>query len=374
MLFSTCAGQPEGAFSMTAVLRIRRLLALAACCAGVVVLVAACGDSSNSSAQGNPNIKVPADAIAVVGAKPVLKSEFDALLQEYFDSTYKVNKQPVPKQGSAEYTQAVQKVVAYLIQKTELEQEAAKRGITVTKADVDGKIKQDILQFFKGKRALLLAAMQKQGVTMAEFRQTVAFSVLQSKLVAKLTVNDKVTEAEMQKFYAQNKATQFTKPAERLVKHILVKTKAKADQLYTQLQNGADFAKLAKKNSTDTGSAKQGGKLGLVAENGLVKPFAKVAFSIPTNTISKPVRSQFGWHIIEAYGPIHPAVVTSFAKAKAGIKTNLLSAKNSAKMSGFSTTMTKDFAKKIAYASGYAPPSSTSTPTSTSVIPGATGG
>ena len=359
---------------MTAVLRIRRLAVLAACCVAVVALVAACGDSSSSNSSSNPNIKVPANAIAVVGAQTISQSEFNSLMQEYLDSTYTVNKQPVPKKGSPEYDQAVQKVVSYLVQKSELEQEAAKRGITVTKADVDKKINQDILQFFKGKRALLLAAMKKQGVTMAEFRQTVAFSVLQSKLVAKVTAGNQVTDAEIRKFYDQNKTTQFTKPAERLVKHILVKTKAKADQLYTQLKNGADFAKLAKKNSTDTGSAKQGGKLGLVAENGLVKPFAKVAFSIPTNTISKPVRSQFGWHIIEAYGPVHPAVVTSFAKAKAGIKTNILSAKNSSSMSGFSTTMTKDFAKKIAYASGYAPPSSTSTPTTTSVIPGATGG
>jgi foldase protein PrsA len=355
---------------MTAVLRIRRFAVLAACCVAVVALVAACGDSSSSNSQGNTNIKVPADAVVVVGTKAIPKSDFDSLMAEYCQSTYKANKQPCPKSGSTQYNADVQKVVGYLVQKSELEQEAAKRGITVTKADVDNKIKQDVLQFFKGKQALLLAAMQKQGVTMAEFRQTVAFSVLQAKLVAQLTKSVKVTDAEMRKYYAQNKASQFTKPAERLVKHILVKTKAEADKLYTQLQNGGDFATLAKKNSTDTGSAKQGGKLGLVAENGLVKPFAKVAFAIPTNTISKPVHSQFGWHIIEAYGPVHAAVVTSYAKAKSSIQTNLKSAKNSALMSSFSNTMTKDFANKIAYASGYAPPASTSTPTTTSVIPG----
>jgi foldase protein PrsA len=359
---------------MTAVLRIRRFVVLAACCGAVVALVAACGDSSSSNSSSNPNIKVPSDAIAVIGTKPIPKSEFDALLQEYLDSTYKVNKQPIPKQGSPEYTQAVQKVVSYLVQKSELEQEAAKRGITVSAADVDKKINQDIVQFFKNKKALLLAAMKKQGVTMAEFRQTVAFSVLQTKLVAQLTKNNKVTEAEVKKYYDQNKTTQFTKPAQRLIAHILVKTKAQADSLYKKLQNGADFAKLAKKYSTDTGSAKQGGQLGLQAENALVKPFAKVAFAIPTNTISKPVHSQFGWHIIKPYGPVVPAVVTPYAKAKATIETNLKSAKDNSTMSGFSTTMTKDFAKKIAYASGYAPPSSTSTPTTTSVIPGATGG
>jgi foldase protein PrsA len=359
---------------MTAVLRIRRLAVLAACCVAVVVLVAACGDSSSSNSSSNPNIKVPSDAVAVVGTKTIPKSEFDSLMQEYCKSTYTANKQPCPKQGSTQYDADVQKVVSYLVQKSELEQEAAKRGITVTAADIDAKIKQDVLQFFKGKQALLLAAMKKQNVSMAEFRQTVAFSVLQAKLVAKLTKGNTVTAADVQKYYDQNKASQFTKPAERLVKHILVKTKAEADKLYTQLKNGADFATLAKKDSTDTGSAKQGGKLGLVAENGLVKPFAKVAFSIPTNTISKPVHSQFGWHIIEAYGPVHAATVTPFAKAKASIETNLKSAKNDSTMSAFSTKMTKDYAKKIAYANGYAPPASTTAPQTTSVIPGATGG
>jgi foldase protein PrsA len=359
---------------MTAVLRIRRLAVLAACCVAVVALVAACGDSSSSNSSGNPNIKVPTAAIAVVGTKAIPKSEFDALLKEYQDSTYTANKQPVPKQGSTQYDADVQKVVSYLVQKSELEQEAAKRGITVTSADVDKKINQDVLQFFKGKNALLLAAMKKQGVTMDEFRQTVAFSVLQAKLVAALTKNNTVTEAEIKKYYDQNKTSQFTKPAQRLIAHILVKTKALANTIYTKLQNGGDFAKLAKKYSTDTGSAKQGGKLGLQAENALVKPFAKVAFALPTNTISKPVHSQFGWHIIKPYGPVVPAVVTSYAKAKATIATNLKSAKNNSTMSGFSTTMTKDYAKKIAYASGYAPPASTTAPQTTSVIPGATGG
>ena len=81
------------------------------------------------------------------------------------------------------------------------------------------------------------------------------------------------------------------------MRHIVVKTKAKADELYAQLEDGADFAKLAKANSTDKGSAKNGGKLP-VQKGTTVAPFDKVAFELETNEISKPVKTTFGWHII----------------------------------------------------------------------------
>ncbi len=63
----------------------------------------------------------------VVNGQQISQATFDGLLQEYFSGTYTANKQPVPKKGSAEYTAAVQKVVQYLVQKSELEQQAKKR-------------------------------------------------------------------------------------------------------------------------------------------------------------------------------------------------------------------------------------------------------
>jgi foldase protein PrsA len=349
---------------MTAVLRNRHFAVLAACCAALALVVTACGSSSSSSSG------VPSDAVAVVNGQPVSKTEFDALLQEYFTGTFKANKQPIPSKGSPAYTASVQKVMSYLVQKTELEQEAKKNGVVVTPKDIDNGIKKDILQFFKGSRAKLLEAMKKQGVSMAEFRQTVAFSVLQTKLVAKLTANDKISDKQALAYYNQNKKTQFTKAPQRLIEHILVKTKAQAQSLYDQIQKGASFAALAKKYSTDTSSGKQGGKLGLQAENALVKPFAKVAFALPTNVLSKPVHSQFGWHLIQAYGPVIPAFVTPFSKAKGTIVAGLLQTKKTDTMSNFQKQMTTFYDTRVKYASGYAPPATTQAPTTTSVIPG----
>lgn len=80
--------------------------------------------------------------------------------------------------------------------------------------------------------------------------------------------------------------------------HILVATKDLADQLETELAGGADFAELAKANSTDTGTAPNGGDLGWFTRDEMVKPFADAAFALQPGETSAPVETEFGWHII----------------------------------------------------------------------------
>jgi peptidyl-prolyl cis-trans isomerase D len=76
----------------------------------------------------------------------------------------------------------------------------------------------------------------------------------------------------------------------------------KARELLKQARAGADFAKLARENSQDYGSAMRGGDLGWTSRNGWVKPFADAAFSAPVGAIVGPIRTQFGWHIIKVTG------------------------------------------------------------------------
>lgn len=92
------------------------------------------------------------------------------------------------------------------------------------------------------------------------------------------------------------------------VRHILLKqdvnmTDAEAlkqvNNLYEQLKSGKDFGLMAKQYSLDAGSAAKGGDLGWVVPDELVKPFAEAMNELPLHTVSKPVKSQFGWHLIE---------------------------------------------------------------------------
>lgn len=80
--------------------------------------------------------------------------------------------------------------------------------------------------------------------------------------------------------------------------HILVSTEDLARELYQRATGGADFAQLARSNSVDTTTAVTGGELGWFTYEQMVEPFSEVAFSTEPGSISEPVETQFGWHII----------------------------------------------------------------------------
>lgn len=92
------------------------------------------------------------------------------------------------------------------------------------------------------------------------------------------------------------------------VRHILLKQDAtmtseeasrQAQNLYQQLKSGKDFATMAKNYSLDVGSGAKGGDLGWVDEGELVPQFEKAMKALPLHTVSKPVKTPYGWHLIE---------------------------------------------------------------------------
>ncbi len=92
------------------------------------------------------------------------------------------------------------------------------------------------------------------------------------------------------------------------VRHILIKQDAstteeqaqkRIDNLYEQLKSGKSFTKLAKEYSKDLASASEGGDLGWVTPEALVPAFAEVMIGLPLNTISRPIKTGFGWHLVE---------------------------------------------------------------------------
>ncbi len=114
-------------------------------------------------------------------------------------------------------------------------------------------------------------------------------------------VSPVVTDAAVQAAYKANYAG---KPGPEQVdaRHILVKTQAEAQAIITQLNHGANFAKLAQKYSIDPGAA-NGGELGWFTQDQMVPVFANAAFALKPGEYTKtPVQSQFGWHVILSEG------------------------------------------------------------------------
>ena len=86
--------------------------------------------------------------------------------------------------------------------------------------------------------------------------------------------------------------------AQATARHILVSTEAKCNELKTAIEGGADFAQVARENSTCP-SSRQGGDLGTFGPGQMVKEFDSVGVSAPLNEVQGPVKTQFGYHLLE---------------------------------------------------------------------------
>ena len=107
------------------------------------------------------------------------------------------------------------------------------------------------------------------------------------------------SDATLHKIYDEAAAQQ--KPQEEIhARHILVATEADAQAVLKRLRAGEDFAKVAKEVSKDPGS--EGGDLGWFTRERMVPAFADAAFKLQQGQFSEPVKTQFGWHIIQVEG------------------------------------------------------------------------
>jgi peptidyl-prolyl cis-trans isomerase C len=142
--------------------------------------------------------------------------------------------------------------------------------------------------------------------------------IQQSNLLAglmfqQIAEQQKVDDAAVQAYYEQHR-NEYEQVRAR---HILIRAQgspvpadgkadltdaealAKAEEIRKRLQGGEDFAKVAQAESYDSGSGAQGGELGSFTRGRMVPEFEKAAFSLPVGEISEPVRTPFGYHIIQ---------------------------------------------------------------------------
>jgi foldase protein PrsA len=319
----------------------------------IVVVAAGCGGGSKS---------VASDSVAVVGSDQITKSEFNFLIAGA-KSQALAAKATFPKPGTADYKTLQDKAMAYLVQEKELEQKGKDIGVEVTDADVDKQIAQIKKQYFGGSEKAFQAQLKQQGFTLPLLKIYQRGNLLSDKLYKKITADAKVTDAAIQKYYNENK-TQYTKVQSRDVRHILVNSKAKADDLELQLKAGGDFAALAKKYSKDTLSAVKGGKL-TIEKGKTVAEFDKAAFALKTNAISPPVHTQYGWHIIQALSAVKPASTQPLSAVKETIRQNLLSQKKTDLFQKWLDGVKKDYEKSVRYQTGYVPEATTATTAAT---------
>ncbi len=151
--------------------------------------------------------------------------------------------------------------------------------------------------------------------------------------VADLARKHEPTEQELHRAYEQE-IGRYTTPEKRRISHILIEVPAsgggdsdqqalaKARELEQRLRAGADFAKLAKADSADSGSAQQGGDLGYTGAGTLPQELEQAVSKLKVGEITEPVRTSYGYHIGKLT-EFTPSVRKSFEQARAEIEKNV---------------------------------------------------
>ena len=333
-----------------------------------LILVALAG-AMLAAGCGSGKKNVGANEVAVVGDRSITKEQFDKVVTQACAS-YKQQGQKCPEPGTEQYAALRKQAMQFLVQRVEFDQKADELGLKVSDAEVDKQLQKIKAQFF-GKNgqcdakceAKYRAEIKKQNLTDEQVHQDVRANVVQNKIYEKVTSDVEVSEKEIDDYYKKNKQ-QYVQPASRDVRHILVKKKSLADELYQKLQNGANFAQLAKKYSEDPSSKAQGGKL-TVSKGRQVPEFDKAAFSMKIHEISKPVKTQYGWHIIQTLTAIKKERTTPLKEVRPAIRQQLIQQKKQEEMRKWVDETSKDFESKTNYQVGYAPPPTTATTSTT---------
>ncbi|MDD2447413.1 MAG: peptidylprolyl isomerase [Tissierellia bacterium] len=189
-------------------------------------------------------------------------------------------------------TQNGEQVLNSLIAEKIMELEVEKLNIEITDAEMDAELAE--MQDYYGGEEEFNTFLTYVGYSLDDIKNNIETSIKYEKILEPYI---EITEKEMKEYFETNKAL-FNQTEQVKARHILVETKEQADEVKSKLNNGEDFAELAKEYSKD-GSSEKGGDLGYFGRGEMVAPFEEAAFSMEVNEISEPVESQWGFHIIK---------------------------------------------------------------------------
>ena len=190
--------------------------------ASLALLAAACG--------GTTTANLGSDDVAVVGDQQISKEQFQQLMARAKKS-YDQQKRAFPKAGTAEYEQLKGQAITFLVQQSEVDEQAKNLGVNVSDEKVDKEIARYKKQFYGGSDARYEKAVKQQGLTDEQARDAIRQQLVSQALFKKVTGDVKISDSDIKAYYDTHKS-QYVQPESRDVRHILVTKKALADSLY----------------------------------------------------------------------------------------------------------------------------------------------
>lgn len=241
--------------------------------------------------------KVSIYKYALLGMILVLAISMTACKKENIneDVVAKINDEVITKDELYEtlVEQNGEQVLNLLIAEKIINLEAKKQKVEVSEEDIQNNIDKIIKNY--GGEEEFNQAIEQYGYTLEDLKKDIATNVKIKKL---LEPNISISEEEMLNYFETNKET-FNQKEEVRARHILVATEEEAKEVLEKLKAGGDFSELAKEYSLDESNKESGGELGFFGRGKMVAEFEETAFTLKLNEISEPVKTDYGYHIIE---------------------------------------------------------------------------
>ncbi len=336
-------------------LKVIRRFAFALLLVPLILVISGCGEG------------LPQGVVAQVGAAFVTQEQYD-LLEAAYQASGRV---PDPQTQPKEYHVFQESLAQYLVMLEVLRQKAPNYGIAITESEVASRL-SDIKEMFGGDQQRFDEALDKEKLTLEQFEESLRERMLIDEMKEVVVKDVTVTEAEVKAYYDSHKSD-YTTPEVREVRHILISPFAKAaggtetiiptegdwedarreaDKVRSEILNGTDFGAEARKVSDDEATKDDGGDLGDIIRGEMVPEFETAVFSLKKGELSRPVRTEYGYHLIQVTD-ITPEMQMPYEQVKEKIRSALLASRQTATWDDWLRRMEEELG--VAYRSGLTP-------------------
>lgn len=234
---------------------------------------------------------LPDGAVLRLRGETVTVDQFDRRVQ-VMEAVYGVT----PPTTAAERRDFDRDVAKALAVSMILENAAAEQGIVVADKTAQDKLDQ-VIASSPGGREAFVAELGGNGVSEADVLAEIRRASLGVQLFDKVTAAvDEPSAKEVAGYYAAHRED-MAEPEKRTLRNLVVADKATAARLLAKLRGGAAFASLARRNSLDQSTRREGGALGELSRDQLEDGYGSAAFAVGAGSYFGPVQTQYGWNV-----------------------------------------------------------------------------
>ena len=242
-------------------------------------LAAGCGGGTAAVQTPAATASVVEGLAALVNGQPIASDEYQrqvAQVEAFFEQE---GLDPQSEEGQERLAQARRQVLEQMIDQELIRQAATEMGVSVSEAELESSVQDIIAQ--SGGEEQFNQSLQATGTTYDDFRQMLLDQLLSEAVYVAVTasINSVAEQVHM--------------------RHILMGTRERAEEVLARLEAGEDFAYLAKEYSEDISSRERGGDVGFFPRGVMPPEVEEVAFGLEVGDVSDVVESQFGFHIVQ---------------------------------------------------------------------------